>query len=148
MTAARYDWRRGAKVALLAQLLVLIVIAAGYASARYVHIPGAGSQRIAIYTTSWCPYCAQLRARLTHNQIPYTEYDVEKSLWGRLGFWLLQGRGVPVAAVGPRIIQGYNVEQWQLALESLDYPFKPAVMMDLLNPGGESGRSSLLPAMQ
>ena len=39
MTAARYDWRRGAKVALLAQLLVLIMIAAGYASALYVHIP-------------------------------------------------------------------------------------------------------------
>lgn len=147
MATACYDWRHGAKVALLIQLGILIIIAGGYISARYVHIPAADSQRIAIYTTSWCPYCAQLRARLIHNQVPHIEYDVEKSLWGRLGFWLLQGQGVPVAAVGPRIIRGYNAEQWQFALASLNHPFEPAVA-DLLNTGGASRGSSLLPAMQ
>lgn len=69
--------------------------------AAYIHRPSADATRVAIYTTAWCPYCARLRADLAASGVRYTEYDVERSLQGALGFWALRGRGVPVSAVGP-----------------------------------------------
>ena len=139
-----YDWWHGIKVALLTLVLLLGILVVLYASVRFVHMPSPESQRVTIYTTSWCPYCTQLRTRLAHNQISYTEYDVEKSLWGWLGFWFLHGQGVPLGVVGSEVIRGYNAEQWQLALLHLNYPFKP-ILGNLLDTHSSKKRSSLLP---
>ena len=94
--------------------------------AAFAHRPGSDSTRIAIYTTAWCPYCAKLRASLAASGIPYVEYDVEKSLQGQLGFWTLRGRGVPVSAVGPEVIYGYDSARLASAMKKLGYTFVPA----------------------
>jgi glutaredoxin len=80
---------------------------------------------VIIYTTAWCPYCAKLRTSLTASGIPYVEHDVEKSLQGQLGFWTLRGRGVPVSAIGPKVIYGYDVARIAFALRDLGYSFIP-----------------------
>lgn len=94
--------------------------------AAYMHRPSADSTRIAIYTTTWCPYCARLRKALAASHIAYVEYDVETSLQGQLGFWALHGRGVPVSVIGPTVVYGYDVPRLAAALQSLGYRFDAA----------------------
>ncbi len=94
--------------------------------AAFAHLPSPDSKRIAIYTTDWCGYCAKLRRDLAANNVAYIEYDVEKTLQGRLGMWALRGRGVPVSAIGPTIVYGYQVDKIGDALTSLGYSYEPA----------------------
>lgn len=90
-----------------------------YAAA--VHRPAADSTRIVLYTTAWCGYCAALRQQLTAAGIPYSEYDVEKSVAGQMGFWTLRARGVPVTVVGPQVVHGYQEAALEEALARLDH---------------------------
>ena len=53
------------------------------------------------------------------------EHDVEKSLQGQLGFWTLRARGIPVSAIGPKIVYGYDVARIAFALQDLGYTFIP-----------------------
>lgn len=89
--------------------------------AAHVHVPAADSTRVAIYTTTWCPYCKQLRADLAASHVPYVEHDVERTLQGRLGMWALRGRGVPVSVIGSQVVYGYRVDQIAPALLTLGY---------------------------
>ena len=93
--------------------------------AANTHRPQPGSKQVVIYTTTWCGYCKALRSALVANKVPFTEYDVEHSFQGQLGFWTLRARGVPVSVVGPQVIHGYQMEKMQDALAKLDRPFDP-----------------------
>ena len=120
-------WARKSRRALLILAAGLAIVLLGLDRyAAFAHRPGADSRTVVIYTTAWCPYCAKLRTSLTASGIPYVEHDVEKSLQGQLGFWTLRGRGVPVLAIGPKIIYGYDVARIASALKELGYTFVPA----------------------
>ena len=93
--------------------------------AAYAHRPDADSTRIALYTTAWCGYCERLRQDLRASGIPFTEHDVEKSLDGALGMWALRGRGVPVSAIGPQVVHGYQVAKIEAALRALGHTYLP-----------------------
>ncbi|MEM7304712.1 MAG: glutaredoxin family protein [Pseudomonadota bacterium] len=88
--------------------IAAIVLISLYHYAKSQYLPESGATEIVIYTTEWCPYCKALRNILEKYQIPYDEYDTEKSLHGMLGFLLLGGRGVPLVVVGENIIYGYD----------------------------------------
>ena len=128
---------------------VLLIVAAGLALlllgfdryAALAHRPAADSKEVVIYTTAWCPYCAKLRTSLAASGIPYVEHDVEKSLQGQMGFWTLRGRGVPVSAIGPKIIYGYDVARIAFALKDLGYTFIPVSDRKPTNDA-ESGANS------
>jgi len=96
--------------------------------AAYMHRPAKNATQVVIYTTTWCPYCKQLREDLAASKVPYVEYDVEKSLQGQLGMWALRGRGVPVSAVGSQVVYGYRVDQIADGLRNLGYTDLPAGM--------------------
>ncbi|MGQ0579074.1 MAG: glutaredoxin family protein [Betaproteobacteria bacterium] len=120
-------WARKSRRALLivaASLTLLLLGLDRYAA--FAHRPGADSKAVVIYTTAWCPYCAKLRASLAASGIPFVEHDVEKSLQGQMGFWTLRGRGVPVSAIGPKVIYGYDVARIAFALQDLGHTFIPA----------------------
>lgn len=106
-------------------LILALLLFAFDRYAAYARRPGPDSTRIAIYTTSWCGYCKRLREDLQASHISYIEYDVEKSLQGSLGFWALRGRGVPVSAIGPEVVYGYQVPKIEAALRALGHSFKP-----------------------
>lgn len=114
---------RRALLILAASLAIVLLGLDRYAA--IAHRPGADSKAVVIYTTAWCPYCAKLRTSLAASGIPYVEHDVEKSLQGQLGFWTLRGRGVPVSAIGPKVIYGYDVARIAFALQDLGYTFIP-----------------------
>jgi len=64
--------------------------------------------QVILYATSWCGYCKKARAFLNENNIPFYEYDIEKSTEGRDQYRSIGGRGVPVLLVNGRVIKGYN----------------------------------------
>ena len=96
------------KQLIIVTVTVIIILSALYAYARNYYVPAAGDTDIVIYTTEWCPYCKALRNILEKYQIPYTEYDTEKSMHGMIGYLVLGGRGVPLVIVGDNIIYGYD----------------------------------------
>jgi len=111
---------------LLGVALVLALVLLGFDRyAAYAHRPGPDSTQIVLYTTAWCGYCERLREGLRASNVPYREYDVEKTLQGSLGMWALRGRGVPVSAIGPEVVHGYQVAKIERALRALGHAFTP-----------------------
>ena len=135
-------WSRKSRRALLVVAAGLAIVLLGFDRyAAFAHRPGADSKAVVIYTTAWCPYCAKLRTSLAASGIPYVEHDVETSLQGQMGFWTLRARGVPVSAIGPRIIYGYDVARIAFALQELGYTFVP-VSGPQPSQGGDPGATS------
>ncbi len=119
-------WARKSRRLLLIVAAFLTLLLLGLDRyAALAHRPDEDSKAVVIYTTAWCPYCAKLRTSLAASGIPYVEHDVEKSLDGQLGFWTLRGRGIPVSAIGPKVIYGYDVARIAFALQDLGYTFIP-----------------------
>jgi len=63
---------------------------------------------VVLFATSWCGYCAKTRALLKRYDIPFLEYDIEKSAEGYAHYQRLGGRGVPVLQIGTRVIHGFD----------------------------------------
>lgn len=122
----------GARLRQLQKVLLAVALALALgllALDRYavaVHRPQPGATAVTLYTTEWCPYCAQLRADLRASGVTYTEHDVERSLHGQLGMWALRGRAVPVTVVGENVIYGYRADLLALALKNLGHTYRPA----------------------
>lgn len=66
------------------------------------------NQQVILYATEWCGYCKKTRELLESNNIPYFEYDIEKSAEGREQHQRLGGNGVPVLLIGDEVVRGYN----------------------------------------
>lgn len=148
-TSTQYDIKRGLTVSLLTFTGLLLSL---YIAVYLGHTPRAESREIRIYTTSWCPYCGQLRGFLTRNKIPYQDYNIESSLWGQAGYWLLGGDGVPLIIAGTTPIQGFQLEPLKQTLTALDYslaanptPSMTPMQRLLLNPPDTRNRIQLLP---
>ena len=72
-----------------------------------------------LYSTAWCGYCEKTRKLLSANNIPYFEYDIEKSPEGRQQYDRLNGDGIPVMLINREVIKGYRPEEiLELADES------------------------------
>ena len=113
------------RIALYTALILALTLFALDRSAAYLHRPAPDSTAVVIYTTQWCPYCTRLRAWLDYHDIPYSDYDVEKSYRGGMGFWALRGMGVPVVVAGPDIIYGFDSEKLRHSLAALGYRLRP-----------------------
>ena len=107
--------------ALYAALLFAVALLVLDRSAAYLFLPGKDATQVIIYTTESCSYCKKLRAYLDDRQIPYTDYNIYKTVSGIMGFWILRGRGVPVSTIGPDTIHGYDIKKIQESLTKLGY---------------------------
>ena len=68
-----------------------------------------GSNReVVLYSAVWCGYCTKARNYFKANNIPYKEYDVEKSQKGKRDYKKLKAKGVPVILVGERRLNGFS----------------------------------------
>lgn len=106
----------------LGVIAVLVVMAAFNWNAVHgllVARPDFASQHVepvVMYGTDWCGNCKATRAYLRENNIPFFEYDVEKSPEGQRQFKALQGNGVPLLLVKNNVIRGYDPDAIQRAL--------------------------------
>jgi glutaredoxin len=66
------------------------------------------AQKVVMYATDWCPYCARARAHFRRNGIDYVEYDIEKSASARAEHKRLGGRGVPLILIGEQRMDGFS----------------------------------------
>ena len=70
-----------------------------------------GSEKVVLYATQWCGYCAKTRRFFANKHIPYSEFDVEKSERGRVAYRQLGGGGVPIIVInGSTVIRGFDPE--------------------------------------
>jgi len=76
----------------------------------------ADPPHIIMYGTQSCMYCHIAKTFFEKHQLPYTEYDVEKSDKHMKTFSLLGGRGTPLIIVNKEIIHGYDEQQIRNAL--------------------------------
>ena len=72
-----------------------------------------------LYGTEWCSYCARTRKFFRQNNIPFREYDIEKSSEGNAQYEQLGGNGVPVVLINNQVIHGYDENAWRDALSTL-----------------------------
>jgi glutaredoxin len=76
-----------------------------------------GSEKVVLYSTTWCGYCAKTREFFRSNNIVYEERDVETSETGRSGYQNLGGGGVPIVVVNDAdVIRGYDPDAIEGAL--------------------------------
>lgn len=81
----------------------------------------AGFQAV-LFATKWCGYCARTRKFFEKNNIPFREYDIEKSAEGYAQYEHLGGHGVPVIVVADQVIHGYDESALRDALGKLKAP--------------------------
>ena len=108
----------------LLTLLALSLLMLGYQrwylwekDPRRSNAPG----QVVMYSTSWCPACAKLRACLSRHQVPFDERDIEHSEQAEAEFSALEGTGIPVTLVGERVIHGVDAEALKVALAEAGY---------------------------
>ena len=83
-----------------------------------VHITNG---RVALFTTSWCPYCVQAKQLLDAAGVPYAELDIEQNADAlRFHARLLRAQGVPVIVDDDRVFFGFD----EAALRTIS-PEKP-----------------------
>ena len=73
--------------------------------------------KVTVYGTSWCTYCAQTRAFLRKSNIPFTDFDIEVSSEGAKRYEDLHGNGIPLVDVNGTLIEGHAPEQIVAALK-------------------------------
>lgn len=66
------------------------------------------TDKVILYSASWCKYCKKARSYFRAQNIPFTEYDVETSEKGRRDYERLGGHGVPVILVGKQRLNGFS----------------------------------------
>ena len=71
------------------------------------------TNKVIMYSTSWCGYCKKARAYFNSNNIPFNEYDVETTIKGKRDYEKLGGDGVPIILMGNKRMNGFSVEKFK-----------------------------------
>lgn len=72
----------------------------------------AKSKTVVMYSTSWCGYCKKAAKHFRRNNIPFQEYDIEKSKKAAKAYKKLNGRGVPVILIGKKRMNGFDARRF------------------------------------
>lgn len=92
-------------------LCAAVLIKAGFVPnpfAPEAEVVDGYENKTTLYATSWCGYCKKTRELLREHNIPYTEYDIEKSAKGEREYQALEGRGVPLMVINGEVVRGYD----------------------------------------
>ena len=66
------------------------------------------ASEVVLYSTKNCGYCVKAREFMDENDIPFVDYDINRSNESRNQWLSLGGKGVPVLYVNNNVIHGYN----------------------------------------
>ncbi len=72
----------------------------------------AKGKSVIMYSTSWCGYCKKAARHFQRNNIPFEEYDIEKSKKAARDYKKLNGRGVPLILIGNKRMNGFSARQF------------------------------------
>ena len=103
----------------VSMLVGVLVLNWGSVHGLLVSRPDFAAQHVepvVLYSTDWCGNCKMTRAYLRENNIPFFEYDVDKSPEGQRQYKALQGNGVPLLLVKNNVVRGFNPQAIQDAL--------------------------------
>jgi len=71
------------------------------------------AKKVIMFSATYCPNCLNAKQFLSAQNIPFMEFDIEKSAAARSYFDKLGGRGTPFLLVNNHPIQGFNqAEFW------------------------------------
>jgi len=73
----------------------------------------AANKKVIMYSAEWCGICKRAKRYFNANNIPFTEYDIDKSKKGRREYERLGGGGIPIILVGKQRINGFSVSSFQ-----------------------------------
>ena len=83
------------------------------------NIPGGASSssayksKVTMYSTEWCVHCKRAKKYFKKNNIPFVEYDIEKSSSAKKRYDRLGGKGVPLIVAGRKSMSGFSPEGFQ-----------------------------------
>jgi len=66
-------------------------------------------KHVIIYSAVWCGHCKEAKNYFRKNDIPFTEYDIEKDSTAKERFHEIGGKGVPIILVGNKRMDGFSV---------------------------------------
>ena len=72
-----------------------------------------GQKSVVMYSTAWCGVCKKAKQYFSTNNIPFQEYDVEKSGKGKRDYKKLKAKGVPVILVGKQRMNGFSAASFE-----------------------------------
>lgn len=73
----------------------------------------APNKKVIMYGAEWCGVCKRAKRYFNANNIPFIEYDIDKSKKGRRDYKKLGGGGVPIILVGKHRMQGFSISSFQ-----------------------------------
>jgi len=68
---------------------------------------------VVMYSTVWCGVCKRARQYFLANNIPFSEYDIEKTERGRKDYARLNGNGIPIILVGNKRMNGFSLARFK-----------------------------------
>jgi glutaredoxin len=92
----------------LARNLGPAVLSSSERLAMQNHFDDQGRAIVVLYGTEWCAFCKKQRAYFASHDIPFIEFDPEKSEAARTAYTRLQGNGYPLTYVGYQRFDGYH----------------------------------------
>ena len=64
--------------------------------------------KVVMYSAEWCGVCKKAKKYFRANNIPYKDYDIDKSSKGKRDYKKLGAKGVPVILVGKKRLNGFS----------------------------------------
>lgn len=71
------------------------------------------SEKVIMYSTSWCGYCKKARKYFRKNNIPYIDYDIEKDSSAKQRYDKLGGNGVPLIRYKDKNMTGFSASRFE-----------------------------------
>ncbi len=88
--------------------LIAAAVAATLLSLASVPAEAGCSQSVVMYSTSWCPYCKQVRSILARNHIQYTILDADTAQVQATMRRLFGDTAVPRTVIGGVVVEGVD----------------------------------------
>ena len=69
--------------------------------------------KVVMYSAVWCGVCKKAKKYFRENNIPYKDYDIDKSSKGKKDYKKLGAKGVPVILVGKKRLNGFSAATFE-----------------------------------
>ena len=69
--------------------------------------------KVVMYSAEWCGVCKKAKKYFKANNIPYKDYDIDKSSKGKKDFKKLGAKGVPVILVVKKRLNGFTAGSFE-----------------------------------